>query len=238
VTPFAFPLLVIEAATAAGSVALLIDEGEREVQSVPMGVTREDGILPAVAALCAAHGIRVAELRGVVCGAGPGSFTSLRIAASIAKGIAHANGAPLYAVPSLLLAAAAIGGPGEYLVHSEAMRGERFVQQLRVDAHGRVHAVGDVARCTMDALHERAAAGGTGAGEHTALRTVAVVASPDAEREFAIVAPDASRVMQVQGWDDAPVDLHAWEPDYGRLAEAQVKWESAHGRPLPLGQSA
>ena len=29
------------------------------------------------------------------------------------------------------------------------------------------------------------------------------------------------------------VDLDRWEPDYGRLAEAQVKWEAAHGRPLP-----
>ena len=27
-------------------------------------------------------------------------------------------------------------------------------------------------------------------------------------------------------------DLAAWEPAYGRLAEAQVKWEAAHGRPL------
>ena len=29
-----------------------------------------------------------------------------------------------------------------------------------------------------------------------------------------------------------PVDLDRWEPAYGRLAEAQVKWEAAHGRPL------
>jgi tRNA threonylcarbamoyladenosine biosynthesis protein TsaB len=29
-----------------------------------------------------------------------------------------------------------------------------------------------------------------------------------------------------------PVDLERWEPSYGRLAEAQVKWEAAHGRPL------
>jgi tRNA threonylcarbamoyladenosine biosynthesis protein TsaB len=28
------------------------------------------------------------------------------------------------------------------------------------------------------------------------------------------------------------VSLDAWEPAYGRLAEAQVKWEAAHGRPL------
>jgi tRNA threonylcarbamoyladenosine biosynthesis protein TsaB len=32
---------------------------------------------------------------------------------------------------------------------------------------------------------------------------------------------------------DGPVDLASWEPDYGRLAEAQVRWERAHGRPLP-----
>jgi hypothetical protein len=31
-----------------------------------------------------------------------------------------------------------------------------------------------------------------------------------------------------------PVSLAAWEPDYGRLAEAQVKWEQAHGRPLSV----
>jgi tRNA threonylcarbamoyladenosine biosynthesis protein TsaB len=29
-----------------------------------------------------------------------------------------------------------------------------------------------------------------------------------------------------------PVDLASWEPDYGRLAEAQVRWEATHGRPL------
>jgi hypothetical protein len=34
---------------------------------------------------------------------------------------------------------------------------------------------------------------------------------------------------------EGPVDLDAWEPSYGRLAEAQVKWEAAHGRPLAAG---
>jgi hypothetical protein len=27
-------------------------------------------------------------------------------------------------------------------------------------------------------------------------------------------------------------DIDTWEPQYGRLAEAQVKWEAAHGRKL------
>ncbi|MEO5588690.1 MAG: hypothetical protein ABIS03_03810, partial [Gemmatimonadaceae bacterium] len=29
-------------------------------------------------------------------------------------------------------------------------------------------------------------------------------------------------------------DLGLWEPTYGRLAEAQVKWEAAHGRSLSV----
>ena len=29
-----------------------------------------------------------------------------------------------------------------------------------------------------------------------------------------------------------PVGIETWEPDYGRLAEAQVRWELAHGKAL------
>jgi predicted molibdopterin-dependent oxidoreductase YjgC len=30
-----------------------------------------------------------------------------------------------------------------------------------------------------------------------------------------------------------PADLTLWEPHYGRLAEAQRRWEAAHGRAMP-----
>jgi hypothetical protein len=30
----------------------------------------------------------------------------------------------------------------------------------------------------------------------------------------------------------AEVEMTTWEPTYGRKAEAQVKWEAAHGREL------
>jgi len=29
-----------------------------------------------------------------------------------------------------------------------------------------------------------------------------------------------------------PVEITTWEPEYGRKAEAQVRWETAHGREL------
>ena len=48
-------------------------------------------------------------------------------------------------------------------------------------------------------------------------------------------APHARGVVRALAWLGArgPVSLDEWEPDYGRLAEAQVQWEDAHGRPLP-----
>ena len=29
-----------------------------------------------------------------------------------------------------------------------------------------------------------------------------------------------------------PVEMTSWEPNYGRKAEAQVRWEATHGREL------
>ena len=47
-------------------------------------------------------------------------------------------------------------------------------------------------------------------------------------RPHAREAPHLLPLAQALG----PVDLAGWEPLYGRLAEAQVKWEASHGRPL------
>ncbi|OYV67912.1 MAG: hypothetical protein B7Z72_09030, partial [Gemmatimonadetes bacterium 21-71-4] len=46
------------------------------------------------------------------------------------------------------------------------------------------------------------------------------------------MAPHARGVARLEGALEA-ADLAGWEPHYGRLAEAQVKWEAQHGRPLP-----
>ena len=46
-------------------------------------------------------GVRLSQLDGIVFGEGPGSFTGLRIACSVAKGLAYAHDLPLYPVSSL-----------------------------------------------------------------------------------------------------------------------------------------
>lgn len=219
--------LVLEASTAAGSVALLRGTVVLQRCAVAMGASRDDALFPGVQRVLHDAGLTPSSLQAMVCGAGPGSFTSLRIAAAIAKGLAHASNVPLFSVPSLLLAAAACDTPGRYLVHADALRGERYAMPVTIDAGGMVHADDVVTRVANDAV-------GALAGDR---RQLVVPGGAHASHTFehaVMVVPDAAQLPRVHAWQElGSVSLDAWEPAYGRLAEAQVKWEAAHQRPLP-----
>ncbi|MBL0940800.1 MAG: tRNA (adenosine(37)-N6)-threonylcarbamoyltransferase complex dimerization subunit type 1 TsaB [Gemmatimonadaceae bacterium] len=224
---FADPVLILEAATSAGSVALLQDGAPDVVRLVTMGVGREDHLFPAIQSVLAERGVSPSALGAVVCGAGPGSFTSLRIAAALAKGLAHGGNVPLYAVPSLALAAGALPADapaGRYVVHADALRGERYALPVIRSDDGMIAPAGELARVSVDAL----------ATTSTSAERIAV-GPPIADLVSDWhVDPSAGALRLVGGaWREASVSLADWEPDYGRLAEAQVKWEAAHGTTLP-----
>lgn len=222
-------VLVLEASTRMGAVALLTPGGVA-LRTVSMGAGPDDLLWAAVVDALAEAALQAREVEAVVCGGGPGSFTSLRIAAALAKGIAHGAGCPLYAIPSLVLAATALEHPGAYLVHADAIRGERFVQAVSVDGDGLVRAEGPARRLGWADL-ANAAEGRV---------RVAVGSSPDPATEALVITPVAHRIGRIpqRAWGP-PVPLDGWEPAYGRLAEAQVQWEARHGVPLPAtGPSA
>jgi tRNA threonylcarbamoyladenosine biosynthesis protein TsaB len=58
-------------------------------------------ILGEIDALLKRAGLRVGDLEGIAYGAGPGSFTGLRIACGVAQGIAAARGIPVLGVGTL-----------------------------------------------------------------------------------------------------------------------------------------
>ena len=129
--------LAIDAATYHGSVAVLRGAVVAAEREVAMRGEREERLMPAVAEALTAAGAGVGEVGRVVCGGGPGSFTSLRIAAAIAKGIAAARGVPLYEVPSLALIVAGHPLPmGRYLAVLDAMREEAYVTGYERTAAG------------------------------------------------------------------------------------------------------
>jgi tRNA threonylcarbamoyladenosine biosynthesis protein TsaB len=222
--------LAIEGSTYGGSVALLRGEdvvAERTLvdSGIPSRGGREERVLPSVAECLDDAGIGVTRLARVVCGAGPGSFTSLRISASVAKGIAVGIECPMYAVSSLLLSVSSCPQPlqaGRYLAVLSAMREEWFAAVIDIGDDGSIIESGD------------AFIAGNGELQQVAAREQARLIGPGQEVESRPHATGTARLLR-RIIAAGPVRVESWEPDYGRLAEAQVRWEAAHGRPLTAG---
>src|SRR4051812_50143727 len=112
--------LALEGATYAGSVALLRDSvvvAERTLGEEDGSISRAgrgEKLMPAIAACLEEAGVGRSEVARIVCGSGPGSFTSLRVAGSVAKGLAWGLGVPLYAVSSLLLTVTGVKPPAPH----------------------------------------------------------------------------------------------------------------------------
>lgn len=222
--------LALEGSTYAGSVALL--RGNRVIaqrtlvdSGIPSRDGREERVLPSVAECLKDAGVRVGEIARLVCGAGPGSFTSLRISASVAKGIAVGVGCPMYVVSSLLLSVAGAGNAlavGLYMSVLPAMRGDWFALLVDVGAKGSMEPEGVASMISGAELSQSAA--------QRSARLIGPGQAIDARPHARGVAQLLDQIVNA-----GPVSVETWEPDYGRLAEAQVKWEALHGRPLGAG---
>jgi tRNA threonylcarbamoyladenosine biosynthesis protein TsaB len=217
--------LVLEASTYAGSAALLDDSRLLAERSVAMRGKEHEALMSAVGELLASCNTRPTQLERVICGAGPGSFTSLRITGAIAKGISAACNVPLVPISSLALMVGALPSrtAGRYLAVVDAMRGESYVQEFDVDAVDRIIATGPhivLPTASVGDLAERRGAMAVGPA-----RSGVEYAEPHARGASVLT-------NMIDGC--ATTDPAAWEPLYGRLAEAQVKWESDHGRALEI----
>ena len=231
--------LALDTATELASVAVGVPPAVESVAMIAGVRTHAAELIELVDRCLAPLGLRPAALAGLVVGDGPGSFTGLRIGWAAAKGLAQERALAVQSVPSLLAAAAgaaAVLGAVPVAVCFDALRGQVF-GAVYVVHPDRVETLVPPAVCALAELAARAPVRPRAVVGDGAVRYAAEVErwSGVAPLPAAALRPTAASLLALCGRNGAGRlldDVATAEPDYGRPAEAQARWEARHGRPL------
>jgi len=233
------PWLAIDTATDIGSVALGSPDRVRAERSLRGARQHAAQIVALVDQVLTLGVVQLRDVAAIVVGDGPGSFTGLRIGWAAAKGLAADSGVPIRAVPSLMGAAhaAARGEVGPIAACFDALRGQVF-GAVYAFPPGRVETLVAPALFTLGALVRIAPVRPILAVGDGALRFAAEVEGWTGRAPLGLesLPPVAGSLLALAERDGASRlldDVSTAEPEYGRPAEAQAKWEAHHGRPLP-----
>lgn len=216
--------LALDTSTPVGSVAVGRD-GEVLAESLlRVRATHSEAVLPEIDRLLTGCGLGASDLQGVVVGGGPGSFTGVRIAASLAKGMCHARGLELFSFSSLAAVAAGAGCDRPVCAMFDARRGQVYAAGYRVGEGieelfaPRAGALDQVLTDLGEPGEWCFAGDGAGPGEDAIRSAGGQVLDPEtwvpSARSLlwlAAVDPDRGRVA----------DPGSWEPGYVRLPAAQ-----------------
>ena len=117
-------VLALDTSTEFCSVALRTADQEI-VRDCEAGQRHSSLLLPMIGEVLGQAGLTLRMLDGIAFGAGPGSFTGLRISCGVVQGLAFAAGLPVYGVSSLLALAEA-SGAGTVIAALDARMGEIY----------------------------------------------------------------------------------------------------------------
>ncbi|MGE5088492.1 MAG: tRNA (adenosine(37)-N6)-threonylcarbamoyltransferase complex dimerization subunit type 1 TsaB [Candidatus Levyibacteriota bacterium] len=162
------------------------------------GTASSERVLPLVGQALAEAGWTLAELGGIAYGAGPGSFTGIRIACGVAQGLALGAGLPVFGVPTLQAVAHACWrahGARRVLACLDARMREVYVASYLREGDAWRLASGP-AVCKPEALGPPAAGPWQGAGDGYA-------AYPELAERLGLaaadpaIAPDAASIAEL-----------------------------------------
>lgn len=214
--------LGLETSTRLGSLAVAAG-GELIAEcSLSVRATHSETVLPEVDRLLRRAGLGLEELEAVVVGAGPGSFTGVRIAASLAKGLCFARELPLFAYSSLAAVAASTGG-GRVCALFDARRGEVYAAAFRAEDLPHPH-WGPAALPVEGLLDDLRAADWTFAGEGALRNAELIEAAGGRVLPEHLGVPRASALvwlMEVAPAAGRVEDPGLWEPSYVRASGAE-----------------
>ncbi|MFY9179518.1 MAG: tRNA (adenosine(37)-N6)-threonylcarbamoyltransferase complex dimerization subunit type 1 TsaB [Venatoribacter sp.] len=227
-------LLAVDASASLCSVALL-HQGQWWHKAEEQPRRQAQRLLPMVSELLAEAGVAKSQLQGVAYGCGPGSFTGIRIAASVTHGIALGLELPVYGVSSLQALAQNV------FSHSQAQQvfaimnahmGEvfwgQFQRQEQLCTAIAAEQVGEPSRC----LEDIAQFSGELAGDGLLLSDFSLL-----NQTYAQTSPLALHVLELA--------LPAWQNQQFTVAEQQlpvylrdsVAWKKLDEQPSLLSRS-
>jgi tRNA threonylcarbamoyladenosine biosynthesis protein TsaB len=209
-------------------------------QVVVTGRRHAAATVPAVGDALRLAGVRLDDVAHIVVADGPGSFTGLRIGVATVQGIVRARPRIRVSTAPSLLAAAWVAGRfllGPIAALYDALRGEVYGAVYGFDGDG-VQVLLPPTLGTVEALAEQSERRPTVAVGDGAVRHAETVRAWTGREPIAppAGASRAAAFLALEAAEGAlrPVpDIMEFDPDYGRPAEAQVRWERAHGRRLP-----
>jgi tRNA threonylcarbamoyladenosine biosynthesis protein TsaB len=197
------PLLALETSVPTARVVVLDGDGVVLASAEKSAARHSSNLLRLCDETLRPAQVTVAGLAAIACGAGPGSFTGLRVGLAVAKGLALPTGLPLVLISSLEALARDLGGSGLVVPCLDAGKDQVYAQIFRVSGDT-IEAEDETWVIDPAALVERiggraVTAGGTGV-----------------DRYRAVFAP---------AWGDAALRLDAPGPSarsVGALAQARL----------------
>lgn len=223
-------LLALDTSTLTGSVALVDGAGVLVAGRGGDPSAPSDQIAALCARLLTEAGVSPRQLDAIAVGAGPGSFTGLRIGLATGKGLAYALGRPLWLASSLAALAHDLAVADGALVVPvlDARRGELYAGFYRAVDGGRVAAAPEqvappeALAAAIAALPGPAHVLGDALDAHAA----ALAALPDGVtvHRDGPRTPSALGVARAALAGDRRDRLHDGAPTYIRPSEAEVKY--------------
>ncbi|MEM7007912.1 MAG: tRNA (adenosine(37)-N6)-threonylcarbamoyltransferase complex dimerization subunit type 1 TsaB [Thermodesulfobacteriota bacterium] len=147
-------ILAIETSTYSASIALMSQEGVLGEYYFNIGPSHTEKLVPSIDWLLSELNTQKSDLTGVAVSLGPGSFTSLRVGLSTAKGICYSLGIPLVGASSLQALAMNVPFSSHYICPViDARKGEVFTALFKSD-NAKLQRVSEDMVISPDALVE------------------------------------------------------------------------------------
>ena len=229
-------ILAVETATPWQSVAILDDDRVLACREQDASGAHGALLLPVIDWLLMETQLRLSDLDGLACSAGPGSFTGIRVGLATCLGLRAATGLPLALVPTLEALAWTVNSSDLPICPiTTSRRGELYWAVFRRTAERQLHRV--ITECVgppaalAQSLTEHTLVFGDGWSAMESEIRAALPGSATVSVGIAGAKPSAENVavlgLQRLRWGEIAGDRV--EPLYVQRAEAEVQYDQSGG---------